>query len=123
GPTPLRTALNKSHNVITIKILEDIGVNYAARYANKLGINSPLSRDLTLALGSSALTPLELATAYTVFANGGVRIKASYITKIVDRDGKVLESIDPADFPNGVGAGQRLISLSQERVISPATAY
>ena len=123
GPTPLRTALNKSHNVITIKVLEDIGVNYAASYAEKLGITSPQNRDLTLGLGSSALTPLELATAYTVFANGGIRIKASYITKITDRDGRVLESIDPADFPEGVGEGQRLISLSQERVISPETAY
>jgi penicillin-binding protein 1A len=123
GATPLRTALNKSHNVITIKILEDIGVKYAAGYARKLGITSPLNNDLTFGLGSSALTPLELATAYTVFANGGVRIKASYITKIVDRDGRVLESIDPADFPDGVEEGQRLINLSQERVISPETAY
>ncbi|PLX97687.1 MAG: penicillin-binding protein [Desulfuromonas sp.] len=123
GPTPLRTALAKSHNVITIKILEDIGVRYAANYAKKLGINSPLNYDLTLALGSSALTPLELATAYTVFANGGVRIKASYITKVTDRDGRVLESIDPADFPEGINEGQRLINLSQERVISPETAY
>jgi len=123
GPTPLRTALAKSHNVITIKILEDIGVRYAASYAEKLGITSPLNRDLTLGLGSSALTPLELATAYTVFANGGVRIRPSYVTKVTDRDGRVLESIDPADFPDGVAEGQRLISLSQERVISPETAY
>jgi penicillin-binding protein 1A len=123
GPTPLRTALAKSHNVITIKILEDIGVKYAASYAEKLGITSPMNRDLTLGLGSSALTPLELATAYTVFANGGVRIRPSYITRVTDRTGRILESIDPADFPDGVGEGQRLINLSQERVISPETAY
>ncbi len=123
GPTPLRTALAKSHNVITIKILEDIGVNYAARYAEKLGITSPMNRDLTLGLGSSALTPLELATAYTVFANGGVRIRPSYITRVTDRTGRILESIDPADFSDGVAEGQRLINLSQERVISPETAY
>lgn len=123
GPTPLRTALAKSHNVITIKILEDIGVKYAANYLHKLGVTSELAEDLTLGLGSSALTPLELATAYTVFANGGVRIKPSYIVKVTDRDGRVIESIDPADFPHGVGDNQRLINLSRERVISPSTAY
>ena len=123
GPTPLRTALAKSHNVITIKILEDIGVKYAANYMHKLGVTSELAQDLTLGLGSSALTPLELATAYTVFANGGIRIKPSYIVKVVDRDGRVIESIDPADFPHGVDKNQRLINLSRERVISPSTAY
>jgi len=122
GSMPLRTALAKSANVITIKILEDIGVSYTANYIHKLGINSPITRDLTLALGSSAVTPLELATAYTVFANGGIRIHPSYVMKVVDRDGRILESIDQADFPDGIGPGQRLISLERERVISPATA-
>jgi len=122
GSMSVRTALTKSANVITIKILEDIGVGYAANYIQKLGVSSPLARDLTLALGSSAVTPLELATAYTVFANGGIRIRPSYVVKVVDRDGRILESIDPADFPDGVGPGQRLISLERERVISPATA-
>ncbi len=123
GPTSFRTALTKSHNVITIKILEDIGVGYVANYARKLGISSPITRDLTLALGSSALTPLELAGAYSVFASGGVRLSPTYITRVADRDGRVLESLDPADFPEGPGEGQRLIRLSPERVISPETAY
>ncbi len=123
GPTTFRQALTHSHNVITIKILEDIGVGYVVNYAKKLGIQSPLNRDLTLALGSSALTPLELATAYAVFANGGVRVTPTYITRVVDRDGRVRESIDPADFPEGIGQGQKLIRQSPERVISPETAY
>lgn len=123
GPTPLRTALTKSHNVITIKILEDIGISYTANYIRKLGISSPINRDLTLALGSSAVTPMELATAYTVFANGGIRIAPSYIVRVLDRHGKVLESIDAADFPAGPGPEQRLIRQSRERVISPETAY
>jgi len=123
GPTSFRTALTHSQNVITIKILQDIGVGYAAGYARKLGIESPITRDLTLALGSSAVTPFELATAYTVFANGGVRLSPTYITKVVDRDGKILESIDPADFPGGPRQGQRLIRQEPQRVISPETAY
>jgi len=123
GPTPVRTALTKSHNVITIKILEDIGISYAANYIRKLGVTSPLNRDLTLALGSSAVTPMELATAYTVFANGGIKIAPAYIVRVFDRDGRILESVDPADFPDGPQPGQRLVRQSRERVISPETAY
>lgn len=123
GPTTVRSGLARSRNIITIKILEEIGINYAAAYARKLGIESDITRDLTLALGSTAVTPLELATAYTVFANGGVRVSPTYITKVVDRDGRILESIDPSDFPQGLGPDQRLIQQSRERVISPETAY
>ncbi|MDH4026756.1 MAG: penicillin-binding transpeptidase domain-containing protein, partial [Desulfuromonadales bacterium] len=123
GPVPLRTALAKSYNVITIKILEDIGVRYAANYARKLGIESDLAEDLTLGLGSSALTPMELARSYSVLANGGVRVAPTYINKVLDRDGKVIESNDPADFPAGPMSGQKLIGQSRNRVISPETAY
>ena len=123
GPTRFRFALAHSRNVVTIKILEDIGVNYAANYAKKLGIETPLQRDLSMALGSTAVTPLEMLTAYTVFANGGILIPPTYITRIRDRNGRILESIDPADFVNGMAADQRLIRKPPRRVISPETAY
>ncbi len=123
GPVPVRTALAKSHNVITIKILEDIGVRYAANYARKLGITSPLAEDLTLGLGSSAVTPMELAGAYAVLANGGVRVAPTYIKRIFDRDGRIVESVDPADFPGGPQPGQRLIEQARTRVISQETSY
>lgn len=121
GPTTFREALALSYNVVTIKILQDIGVRYAIGYARKLGIQSPLTADLTLALGSSAISPLELATAYSVLANGGVRLTPNYITRVVDRDGRILQSVDPADFPQG--PGQRIINNPSERVISADTAY
>lgn len=123
GPVPLRIALAKSFNVITIKILEDIGVRYAVNYARKLGITSPLDEDLTLALGSSALTPMELARSYAVLANGGVRVTPTYIDRIRDRDGQILESSDPADFPDGPQPGQKLHGQTRTRVISSETAY
>ncbi len=123
GPTSFREALTHSRNVVTIKILEDIGIRYAANYAKKLGITTPLQRDLSMALGSTALTPLELLSTYSVFANGGVLIKPTYITRIRDRDGRILESVDPADFPNGMAADQHLIEAAPRRVISPETAY
>jgi len=122
GPTSLRTALTHSYNIITIKLLNNIGINYTARYLHKLGITSPLNRDLTMSLGSSALTPLELARAYSVFASGGIKTAPTYITKITDRNGRILESIDPADFPDGLASDQKLIRLERQRVISQETA-
>jgi penicillin-binding protein 1A len=123
GPTSFRQALAHSRNVVTIKILEDIGVGYVSKYSKKLGIDTPLTRDLTMALGSTAITPIEILNAYTVFANGGVKVSPSYINKIVDRNGRILESIDPADFATGIDADQRLIRKPPRRVISAETAY
>jgi len=95
GPTLLRKALAKSRNVITIKILRDIGVDYAIDYARKLGITSHLSRDLSIALGSSGISLLEIVKAYSVFANGGYQVEPVFIAKIVDRDGNVIEEASP----------------------------
>ncbi len=95
GPTLLRDALAKSRNVVTIKILRDVGIDYAIDYARKLGITSKLSRDLSLALGSSGVSLLELVNAYSVFANSGYRVEPVFVTKIVDRDGNVIEEAPP----------------------------
>jgi len=107
GPTTVRNALAKSRNVVTIKILQDIGIPYAISYAAKLGISSPLSPDLSLALGSSALTLKEMVTAFATLDNMGKRPEPIFITKIVDRYGNVLEENAP----------------SSTQVISPQTAY
>ena len=121
GATTLREALAHSYNVISIKLLKDIGIRYAADYLHKLGINSDINMDLSMALGTNSVTPLEMATAYSVFANGGIRITPSYIDKIFDRHGKILKSTDPADFPTGPKSGQELISLEKKRVMSEET--
>ena len=107
GPTLLREALTKSRNVVTIKILQDIGIDYCIDYAHKLGITSPLARDLSIALGSSGVSLLELVNAYAVFANQGYLVEPAFITKIEDRYGNVLEEMNP----------------SRERVIDKSTAY
>jgi penicillin-binding protein 1A len=93
GPVTMREALTNSINVVSVKILERIGVSSAIDYAKKLGITSPLAANLTLALGSSSLTPLELTSAYAVFASGGYRTTPYFVTKVLDRDGKVLEEM------------------------------
>jgi penicillin-binding protein 1A len=91
GPTTFRQALTYSRNVVTIKILKDLGVNYVIEYARRLGIQSPMNNDLSLALGSSSLSLLELTSAYSTFANMGSRAEPIFITKISDKAGNVLE--------------------------------
>jgi penicillin-binding protein 1A len=95
--------------VVTIKILKDIGIDYAIEYARKLGISSHLNRDLSIALGSSGISLLETVKAYSVFANLGKKLEPVFIKKIVDRDGNIIEEHNP----NGVA----------EQVIEPSTAY
>ena len=92
GPTLFRQALIKSRNIVTIKILQDIGIDYLIGYARKLGITSPFPRDLSIALGSSGVSLFELTKAYSVFSNLGYLIEPVFITEIYDRDNTLLES-------------------------------
>jgi penicillin-binding protein 1A len=91
GPTLLREALAQSRNVVTVKILQDIGVDYTIEYARKLGITAELTRTLSLALGASGVSLVELTRAYSVFANQGFLVEPVFVLKITDRDGNVLE--------------------------------
>lgn len=107
GPTLVRNALARSLNVVTVKILREIGIDYAIDYARRLGIESNLNRDLSIALGSSGVSLLELVNAYSVFANQGYHIEPVFVTRIEDRDGNVLESALP----------------EKQKVIENTTAY
>ncbi|MBN1225843.1 MAG: PBP1A family penicillin-binding protein [Deltaproteobacteria bacterium] len=95
GPTLFRTGLIKSRNIVTIKILKKIGTRYAIDYARRFGIESALSPDLSLALGSSGMSLLEITTAYSVFPNGGMLVKPIFIKKIIDRNGEIIEENIP----------------------------
>jgi penicillin-binding protein 1A len=91
GPTLFRTALIQSLNVITVKILKSVGVENVINYARRMGIESDLAPDLSLALGSSGLSLKEITTAYSVFANGGLLVEPFFIERIEDRRGMILE--------------------------------
>ncbi len=95
GPITFRNALAHSRNVVTVKILEDIGVGYVLNFIKKLGIESPIKRDLSVALGSSGVSMLEITSGFAVFANGGERIKPIFIKKIVTMKGEVVEENTP----------------------------
>lgn len=90
GPITLRTALEKSRNLVSADIVSRIGVDAAIAYARLLGIKSPLGRNLSLSLGSSEVTPLELTRAYSVFAAKGVLFESVFVKKIKDRFGHVI---------------------------------
>ena len=91
GPTLLRDALKKSRNIVSIKLLQEIGIDHAIDYARRFGFEDPaLPRDLTLSLGTGSVTPLEIATAYASFANGGFKVNNFFIRKILDKDDRVL---------------------------------
>ncbi len=92
GPMRLRTALALSRNAVTVGLLEKIGLDKAIDFARKAGITSQISYDYTTALGSSAVTPLELTSAYATFASQGVRTEPIMIKSIIDGNGTVLES-------------------------------
>ncbi len=96
GPTRLRLALTKSRNLVSIRLLQAIGVDFAVDYAARFGLDtSRLPRNLSLALGSGALTPLEMATIYAIIANGGFRITPYFIDRIEDGTGQLLERSAP----------------------------
>ncbi len=99
GPTRLRVALAKSRNVVTVKLLRKIGIRKVVGFARRLGIQSPLNQDYSLALGSSGLSLLELVSAYSVFDNHGMRAKPFWIRDIRDYDGKLIEENRPATEP------------------------
>ncbi len=107
GPIPLREGLVHSRNVASIKLLQELGIRPVINFARKLGIQSPLAPDLSLSLGSSSLSVIELTRAYSVFASGGILAKPYMIRRVTERNGNMLESTEP----------------QVSRVISKETAY
>ena len=108
GPTRLRSALTYSRNLISIRLLRSVGIRTAIKYAAKFGFDTErLPKDLSLSLGSGAVSPLELARAYTVIANGGYLTTPYFINRIETANGEVVFQANPdrvcreCDLPEG----------------------
>lgn len=96
GPTRLRVALAKSINLVSVRLLQAIDVPYVLAYVKRFGFNpKKLPRNLSLALGTGEVTPIELARAYAVFANGGYRITPYLINHITDEQGEIIYQAEP----------------------------
>ena len=127
GPITFRNALAHSRNVVTVKILEDIGVSFVLKFIKKLGIDSPIKRDLSIALGTSGISMLEFTGAFSTFANGGERIKPIFIKKIVSMKDEVLEENYPYVEFEEKEEEEEIPEVSspvqKERAISPQNAF
>jgi penicillin-binding protein 1A len=96
GPMRLRTALAKSKNMVSIRLLQAIGPHYAQDYVQRFGFDPKMHPAyLTMALGAGSVTPLQMAAAYSVFANGGYRVKPWFIARIEDNRGQTLYTAKP----------------------------
>ena len=97
GPTRLRQALYRSQNLVSIRILKQMGPATAVRYIQDFGFNpARLNKDLSLALGASAVTPLDMATGYSAFANGGYKVSPFVMQSIISDTGEILYEANPA---------------------------
>lgn len=97
GPTRLKQALVQSKNLVSIRILDDIGLDYTIDFLTRFGFNKKLlPKGLSLALGSLSVSPMDLTTAFAVFANGGYKVEPFLIDHITDADGKILLQAKPS---------------------------
>jgi len=121
GPMRLRTALALSRNACTVGLLEKMGLDKAINFARKAGITSPISYDYTTALGSSAVTPLELTSAYATFASQGIRTEPIIIKSIIDGNGAVLENYEPQPVEAINSTTAYLVTSLLESVVKEGT--
>ena len=121
GPTRLREALVRSRNLVSVRLLDALGVRYVHEYVTRFGFSpQQVPENLSMALGTAAAAPLTVARGYAVFANGGFLVDPYFITEISDRDGKVVYRADPVracrDCP------QRLLEDASGRMVQAPVA-
>ena len=133
GPTRLRYALTKSRNLVSIRLLRSMGVAHALEHAKRFGFDpDDLPHNLSLALGSGAVTPLQMARGYAILANGGYRVTPYFIDRIADDRDKTLYQAEPArvcekcpeeETNNGESADETAGGNKAPRAISPGNYY
>ena len=126
GPTPLRTALAKSLNMVSIRLLRGVGIESTVEHLSRFGFAADrLPHNLTLSLGSPTLTPLEMVAAYAVFANGGRAVQPYLIREITDVDGRALHlgALERQVAPTPIQPPLTSDPLPRAAGISPQNAF
>ncbi|PLX60662.1 MAG: peptidase [Sedimenticola selenatireducens] len=124
GPTRLRYALTKSRNLVSIRLLRSMGIEHALEHAKKFGFNpDDLPHNLSLALGSGAVTPLQMASAYAILANGGFRVEPYFISRIERDNGELIFQATPVTVCDGCTEENSAGLPIAPRVISPQNHY
>jgi penicillin-binding protein 1A len=124
GPTRLRTALRKSRNLVSVRLMRRLGVANVVTAAKRFGLpEAQLPKSLSLALGSGHATPLEMATIFSVFANGGFKVEPYFISRIENYRGKVLFQANPAVVCPDCNDTQLTSGNYAPRIISPQISF
>ncbi|VIO75047.1 penicillin-binding protein 1A [Bradyrhizobium ivorense] len=129
GPTTLRNALQRSLNTVTVRLAQDIGMPLVGEYAKRFGVYDELPNYLSYALGAGETTVMRMVTAYSMFANGGRRVKPTLIDRIQDRYGHTIFKHDQrecrgCDAPGGwKNQPEPQLVDRREQVLDPMTAY
>ena len=128
GPSTLRLGIEKSRNLMTVRLAQDMGMNLVAEYAERFGIYDKMQPVLAMALGSGETTVIRMVSAYSVIANGGKQITPTLIDRIQDRYGKTIfkheERIcDTCNAPDWTGQEEPTVVDNREQVLDPMTAY
>ncbi|PZA11850.1 penicillin-binding protein [Rhodopseudomonas palustris] len=129
GPTTLRNALQRSLNTVTVRLAQDIGMPLIGEYAKRFGVYDELPNYLSYALGAGETTVMRMVTAYSMFANGGRRVKATLIDRIQDRYGHTIFKHDQrecrgCEAPEGWhNQPEPQLVDRREQVLDPMTAY
>ncbi|WP_116597154.1 penicillin-binding protein 1A [Primorskyibacter marinus] len=128
GPTPLRTGIERSRNLMTVRLAQEVGMNVVASYAERFGVYDHLQHVLANALGSQETTLFQMVAAYAMFANGGERVEPTLVDRVQDRYGETLYRHDQrvcedcADPSIAANRSPRITS-NRERVMNAVTAY
>ncbi|MBS1301609.1 PBP1A family penicillin-binding protein [Loktanella sp. SALINAS62] len=128
GPTPLRTGIEQSRNLMTIRLAQEVGIDTVGRYAEKFGVYDNMNRVLAASLGSDETTLFKMVAAYAMFANGGERVEPTLVDRVQDRfgttvyrhDQRICEDCQLASLPAGEAP---TIQSNRQRVMNEITAY
>ncbi len=128
GPTPLRTGIERSRNLMTIRLAQEVGMDVVANYAERFGVYDNMGLFLANSLGSEETTLFKMVAAYAMFANGGERVEPTLVDRVQDRYGKTIyrhdqRSCTDCERPDiAITRGPRIVS-NRERVMDAITAY
>jgi len=128
GPTPLRTGIEQSRNLMTVRIAQEIGMETVASYAERFGVYDPMNAFLANSLGAQETTLFKMVAAYSMFANGGERVEPTLVDRVQDRYGKTIyrhdqrkcEDCQLASLNPGIAP---VVTSNRERVMDAITAY
>jgi len=128
GPAPLRTGIEQSRNLMTVRIAQEIGMDTVAVYAERFGVYQPMKPFLANSLGAQETTLFKMVAAYAMFANGGERVEPTLVDRVQDRFGKTIYRHDQRKCPDcqlaslSMGVAPRIVS-DRDRVMDAITAY